>query len=618
MCGLLGILGLSPDIALGLSDVNAARDVMAPRGPDAADTLEDTDANGNRLFLSHRRLSIQDLSAAAEQPMVSASGSSAIIYNGEVYNTDELRYALTQKGIQCRTSSDTELILEGYEVWGTEVLQRLNGIFAFLIWDKRTNTAFVARDRIGVKPLYFTQKDGVFACASDLRALSRLGFCETIDGESLALYLMLGYVPTPRAIYNNVHKLEPGAYLEWSCGGTLKKNRYWSPPTDTDYETRAPISDLIDQVVEEQLLSDVPIGLFLSGGIDSSVIASSIASLDASKTTDLTALSIAYPGRQEDNEAPVARRTAQALGIEFFEMPLTHTEDFSYEAATRAVDEPLGYTALVSQCAISQLASERGLKCVLTGDGGDEVFAGYRWYVDETVEGFVEQRSLGLKRRLKQFMPRGRAKQLDSRVGQTFRRQSRLAFHAARVFPALRPDMVSALAMDISERHATDLLISTLESHDAPKLPEKRRLQRIDLATFCLDAVLPKVDRAGMAYGVEARPPLLDHRIVEWGLSHPITPTFDDQPKGVLRDMLTARGLGFLLDEPKRGFSLKLASAPDRKSSNNLISQSLPRLGLSDDWKTSVTGASEWLSIKLSTLLFLSIWESQNRSSASG
>lgn len=329
----------------------------------------------------------------------------------------------------------------------------------FLIWDREKNKAFIVRDRIGVKPLYFTSDTDVFACASDLRALSSLGFCEAIDRDALALYLMLGYVPTPRSIFRDVHKLEPGTFLEWSGSGALRQKRYWSAPTDTDYEEREPISDLIDRVVEEQLLSDVPIGPFLSGGIDSSVIASSIARLNASKTADLTALSIADPGRQQDNEAPVAKRTADALGIDFVEMPLERAEDFSYETATRAVDEPLGYTALVSQCAISKLAADRGLKCVLTGDGGDEVFGGYRWCDGSTVDDFVERRPDTLKRRLKSFTPRGLAARRDSRIGQEFRRQSPLAFHASRVFPALRPDQVAAMAQDISEAHATDLMM---------------------------------------------------------------------------------------------------------------------------------------------------------------
>ena len=200
----------------------------------------------------------------------------------------------------------------------------------------------------------------------------------------------------------------------------------------------------------------------------------------------------------------------------------------------------------------------------------------------------------------------------DATLGQAFRASSPFALHAFRLFPALRPDHVAALAADMDAEPCHALLMSALQTHDAPALPWKRRLQRSDLMTFCLDAVLPKVDRAGMAYSVEARPPLLDHRIVEWGLSHPITEGFDGTPKGALREILKARTLGFLLDEPKRGFSLKLSTPPDRRYAQGVIRGAVGGLGVSPRWKSVLHRGVERRAVKRDTLLFLSLWQAQN------
>ncbi|MGI1662805.1 asparagine synthase (glutamine-hydrolyzing) [Palleronia sp. KMU-117] len=608
----MAIFGLPEDAAIKAWHVDAARDLMAQRGPDASATLEDRDAAGRTLFLAHRRLSIQDLSLAADQPMTSASGRCSIVYNGEVYNTASLRQALRQHGVDCRTTSDTELILEGYELWGPAVVDRLNGMFAFAIWDRHANTAFLARDRIGVKPLYVAQVGGVLACASDARALRALGFGNGIDREALALYLMLGYVPAPRAIHAGIEKLDAGTTLRWAADGRVSQHTYWSAPTDSDYEgARVPLADLVDTVVEEHLLSDVPLGLFLSGGIDSSVIAASIAGLGPDLARNVSALTVAYPGQAASDEAPVARRTAEALGLRLTELPLTSASDHGYDMASASLDEPLAYNAIVSQSAISQLAAQTGLKCVISGDGGDEVFGGYRWYDPADLADFAPQRAAGLRGYLKSFSPRKKRAFRDAARGQAFRGISDLTLHAFRLFPALRPDHVAALMGDLTEARCTELLQDALSRHDAPRLDWKRRMQRIDLYTFCQDVVLPKVDRAGMAYSVEARPPLLDHRVIEWGLSHPVTDDFDGVPKAPLRAILRDRGLGFLLDEPKRGFSLKLGTGPDARQVRDTISGAMQPLGLRPDWEAIVHEQVEKRVYKLDTLLFLALWQAQ-------
>ena len=257
MCGILAVLGLSKDDKISRELVESARDVMRLRGPDAASVCEIETPGEKTCFLAHRRLSIQDLSEHAQQPMVSASGACIIVYNGEVYNTETLRHALKEKGVRCRTTSDTELILEAYEVWGPAVTTMLNGMFAFLIWDKRSNTAFLARDRIGIKPLYVARSGDVLACASDVRALRALGFGDGLNREAQAQYLMLGYVPAPNCIWSGIEKLEAGKSLTWSLDGAVSERTYWTAPEDTDYEaSRQPIGNLV--VLQQAIFILVP------------------------------------------------------------------------------------------------------------------------------------------------------------------------------------------------------------------------------------------------------------------------------------------------------------------------------------------------------------------------
>lgn len=608
MCGLLAVFAAPGKEALSLETVDYARDLMAQRGPDAAATVEILARNGATHTLAHRRLSIQDLSAKATQPMTSASGRCSIVYNGEVFNTATLREALSAEGITCRTTSDTELILEGYEAWRPKVVQKLNGMFAFAIWDHKDQSAFLARDRIGIKPLFIAHNSGGLSCASDMRVLKALGLGQDLDEEAQALFLMLGYVPTPRTIWSGIEKLPAGTTLRWRADGSVHKETYWSAPEDTDFEENGPdVSVLIDAVVEEQLLSDVPIGLFLSGGLDSSVIASSIAGLGPQSAKNITALTVAYPGSASHDEAPVALRTADQLGLNIQVLPLEIASHLSYEKSVDALDEPLAYNAVVSQTAISELAAQAGLKVVMTGDGGDEVFGGYRWYSDIGASEYIPPGTVFRLRSLKDCRTRRIKENWDFLRGRSYRRKSALHLHTQRLFPAFRSDQVAKLLPGFSEQVCEDLLCAALSPHIAPNLPAKRQLQRLDLYTFCQDVVLTKVDRAGMAFSVEARPPLLDHRIIEWGLSRPVADRYDAASKNPLRQMVRDRGLGFLLDEPKRGFSLKTSSGPSRKLVEETIDAQSTRLGLSPSWR-KVIKHSEVCHVKMDVLHFLSLW----------
>ena len=572
---------------------------MTARGPDDAGYSEISGPGQMLAQLGHRRLSIQDLSAAGAQPMRAAAGRYTIIYNGEIYNTAELRGALAEKGFVPRSTGDTELVLEGFAVWGPAVLDRLHGIFAFAIFDEETGAVFLARDRLGIKPLYVTQAPGSLAVSSDARALRDLGYGPALDPEALALYLMLGYVPSPRSIWTGIEKLEAGEWMWWHLDERVERGHYWRAPDATDTEgDSGELADLIDTVVEEQLLSDVPVGLFLSAGIDSSIIASSVAGL-GSLASKVCALSVSFPDNPARDEAAMAERTAAQLGLDIKRLALSGDPNQFHAEAMATLDEPLGFTAIATQAAVSRLAAEAGLKVVLSGDGGDEVFGGYRWY-DPLQTAAVPPRI-----RPMDFRTWARARDYDRDT--RFRQNSWLFDHAQSVLPSFRPDHVADMLEDMTLEHAVDLLETTLSRHDAPNLPAKRRAQRLDLMTFCSDAIVAKVDRAGMAYSIEARPPLLDHRIVEWGLSRPVTPAFDDEPKSPLRAILRARGLHHLVDLPKRGFSLNVQHRRSRLKYQRQIGPAMHLVGL-QRWRRNVDRSTHAVGTKRETLSLLAHW----------
>lgn len=547
MCGVIGLVGSIG--GLEEADLDAARDLMVRRGPDGAGS-ETVMTTAGPLRFGHRRLAILDLSEAGRQPMWSDCERCLITYNGEIYNAGPLRRELMARGRRFRSSCDTEVLVNGYAEWGPAVLDRLRGMFAFAIWDRAAETLFLARDRVGMKPLYVTQDGAGLAFASDLRALQALGLGDAPDPEALALYLVLGYVPAPWSMRRGIVKLSAGCCMTWRPGARAETRMWWAPPEATaaaapDLET---VESLIDAAVSEHLLSDAPVGVFLSGGLDSSLVASSAARAVAGVAAAPYAVTIAAPGSPDD-EAQIARATAAALGLGWESMALEVEAGVAlFDAAAAALDEPLAFSAIITQTAVSQLAARR-FKVMLSGDGGDEAFGGYRWY-DRLDEAFSPPPRRSPFRRIK---PRAA---LDIFAARSSRHRN-----LRRVADAFTPEQAAELVLGIAPARVAEMVDALLDRHDAPGLPLKRRLQRIDLMTFCADCICAKVDRAGMAYGLEVRPPLLDHRILEAGLSSPIDPAMDAQPKAMLRSILTRRGLDHLLAQPKRGFSLKNAAA---------------------------------------------------------
>ena len=590
----------------------SACDLMISRGPDGSGVVTLTDDVAGPIRLGHRRLAIVDTSDAGTQPMWSDCGRYILVYNGEVYNADALRSDLRDRGRRFSSLSDTEVIVNGYAEWGEEIVDKLCGMFAFAIWDTRNHCLFAARDRVGMKPLYVAEKNGNIALASDLRVLEHLGFTGDVDFDALGAYLMLGYVPTPLAIFAGARKLEAGSTLSWSPDKPYKTHTYWQAPeeaTGPQEPDIAELGNLVDTVTQDHLMSDVPVGVFLSGGLDSSLIASSLAATGS----DIQALTIGFSDAPDEDEAPIAEVTAQSLKMKITRLNLDSASTSEFvDAAFAALDEPLGYSAIISQMAISRLANKTGLKVVLSGDGGDEVFGGYRWY-DADMRAQLGQGITFIDRlaaRLSGPLPIRRLRRAASLCQeQSFVQRSELHRHLHAVFPSMRPDEVADVVSQVPAKHAEEVAISSLQRHDAPQLPLKRRLQRIDLMTFCEGSVLPKVDRTSMATGLEVRPPLLDHRIVEWGLSQPISNGMDAAPKNAVRTLLKRRGLGFLLAEKKRGFSLKGTSRLSTKNmTKDLWSGGEHQTLFKKNGETNLELKSHSYKMKIQSLYFFDQW----------
>jgi len=586
MCGIIGSVGENG----ARLNMQRALESMQHRGPDGSGEVALEGAN-NSVWFGHRRLAILDLSDAGAQPMWSDCGRYVITYNGEVYNSGELRAELEAAGRRFVSTCDTEVIVNGYAEWGDAIVTRLVGMFAFAVWDQEKEELFLARDRVGMKPLFYAATPAGITFASDANALRQIGSFDTLDPEALALFLVFGYVPSPFAIWRGMAKLPAAHCLTWRAkDGVVSCRAYWAPPDCID--GRVPGADeaeaLIDEVVSDHLLSDVPVGVFLSGGLDSSLIAS--CAVRADSDAQLRALTVGFPGTQDD-EMAIGATTAEAIGLKWEGFPLTSdmaTARFGPSIAT--LDEPFSYSAIVTQFAVSGRAATKN-KVMLSGDGGDEMFGGYRWYDNLDAQQKLRPNRFG------RLSPRAMLERFSAR--------SSRHRNLRRIAGAFAPEMAADIVANIKPSRVVALVDGLLDRYDAPGLPLKRRLQRIDLMTFCADCICTKIDRAGMAHSLEVRPPLLDHRIADFALSVPISPSYDGEPKAILRTILKRRGLGHLLTQPKRGFSFK---GTDGLQSEGTISQLNRNAAMAVDWQAKLGRPSKFTAGQTRAIDYLGKW----------
>jgi asparagine synthase (glutamine-hydrolysing) len=519
MCGIAGIIEFDPRREADPRLLRRMTDLIAHRGPDDAGHW----LSGG-VGLGHRRLSIIDLSAAGHQPMSSADGATWITYNGECYNYAELAASLRQRGHRFRSASDTEVILHLYEVMGEGFLEVIDGMFALAIWDARKQSLILARDRLGIKPLYYFADDRHFLFASEMKSLlADPRVAADIDPAALAEYFHLLSIPDARCILKGVHKLPPGHYLKVTRKG-VEQRRYWEIVIDPDRELSfedacAGFATRFQQAVRSHMVADVPVGAFLSGGVDSSSIVSAAAGV---ASAPIETFSITFPGLAEFDEGPYAVSVAAHCGARHHEMRLSPDLIEGLSRVAWHADEPFAISSAFALYFLAQLA-RRHVKVVLSGDGGDEVFAGYVWrHADFPPLGLPatarSQLALALRgvSMLAGLMPAIRR----SRRGSGHPRDERYL----RSFSCLQRDDLAQLLqpeLAVPVLHALQDNVVQRCLDTAPGQDQLDRKLYTDIKTTLVSEMLTKVDRMTMAHGLEARVPFLDHHLVSWAFTVP-------------------------------------------------------------------------------------------------
>ena len=650
MCGLAGVVAIREGAGAELSvTVQRMNQVLRHRGPDSDGIWVDAKAG---VALGHRRLAIIDLTEEGHQPMHSASGRFVIVYNGEIYNFGLLSAELKSLGQSFRGHSDTEVLLAAVETWGLEpALQKLVGMFAFALWDRRTQTLHLVRDRLGKKPLYFGWAGQDLVFASELKSFhEHPDFVPEVDRRALALFLRYGYVPVPHSIYCGVFKLKPGSSLSLPAAaiGALRTGNllthvrdYWSvaevaqrglaaPLALSEAEAVEQLDELLDRVIADRMVADVPLGALLSGGIDSSTV---VAFMQRRSARRIRTFSIGFHERGYD-EAAGAKRVADHLGTDHTELYVTPTEAQAVIPSLPEIyDEPFADSSQIPTFLLSQLARNE-VTVALSGDGGDEILGGYNRYV---LTSWVWQRMRlcprvirqGLAASLAMIPPAGWdkvARGLDRMVPRAAQ-QPRPGYQMAKFASLLAADgpdalyrLVTARWLEPSAVVLGDLEPPLAELAERPRLTDSTdRLMLSDAIGYLPDDILVKVDRASMAVSLEVRAPLLDHRLVEFAWRLPRTMKIRGREgKWVLRQVLYRHVPQELVDRPKQGFDVPLDTwlrGPLRDWAEGMLAPArlaaegfFDPLPIRDLWSQHLAGRRNW-AIRLWPILMFQAWQ---------
>jgi len=552
MCGIFGVFGTDSTRPADLQALRRMGEVLAHRGPDGSGLHTD-----QGLGVGMRRLSIIDLKTG-NQPLANEDGTVWVVFNGEIYNYRELTVELLAKGHRFSTASDTEVLVHLYEEHGEACVDKLRGMFVFAIWDQSRRTLFLARDRLGIKPLYYAQTAKGFIFGSELKAVAQSSWAPgEVDRRGLAAYLQYGYVPDPLTIVEGVAKLSPGHTLAVREGCAGAPRRYWDPtvffrtaePISREEEALELLWTALRDAVCSHLVSDVPVGAFLSGGVDSSTV---VAIMAAEAGVPVKTFTVGF---QEEgySELAYARRVAERFGTEHHELVVGPADLEVLDEVLRAFDEPFADPSSIPTYLLSRLARQH-VKVVLSGDGGDELFAGYDRYVVDR-----RRRHLGLLgdmglggglRSLSMLLP-------DGTPGKNFLYNLSLArmeryLDSISLFPprALR---------DLLDPTVAGEAVVELDTAPSVGLDPLSRLQDLDLRTYLPGDILTKVDRMSMANSLEARVPLLDHPLVEFACGLPVRLQFSSgETKYLLKRALRGRVPPEALIRPKQGFAVPL------------------------------------------------------------
>ena len=652
MCGLTGLLRVTADQTAGslVTAVTCMADTLRHRGPDDDGVWIDAAVG---VALGFRRLAIVDLSPAGHQPMLSASGRFVLVFNGEVYNHRELRERLQAEGAlpPLRGHSDTEIILACIEAWGMErAVRAFVGMFAFALWDRTERTLSLVRDRLGVKPLYYGRAGDTFLFGSELKALrAHPDFRAPIDRDSICLLMRYAYIAAPYSIYKGIYKLPQGTILTLRSGQreTPEPKPYWSvrqtiesgaaqPFRGDDQEALHRLDSLLRDAIGLRMIADVPLGVFLSGGVDSSTVA---ALMQAQSSRPIRTFSIGF-AEEAYNEAPHARAVACHLGTD-------HTELIVSPAEARAViprlptlyDEPFADSSQIPTLLVSELA-RRHVTVSLSGDGGDELFAGYNRYLWGSS---VWERMTHVPRPLRSLA--AGSLNLLSPHGWDALFNTMESFLPARFRQRTPGDKLVKLAAALGA-NSPDTLYRGLVSHcDAPEgtvigaqepatlltnptdwpcLPNFiDRMMYLDLCTYLPDDILVKVDRASMGVSLEAREPLLDHRLLEFAWQLPQTMKIrDGQGKWLLRQALYQYVPREFIERPKMGFAIPFDSwlrGPLRDWAEALLDEHrlqqegyLQAAPIRKKWREHLSGRRNWQYYLWNVLMFQA-WLEQTR-----
>ncbi len=567
MCGIVGILDLK-----GKREIN--RDLLAEmnetqfhRGPDEGGIHTE-----QGLGLAHRRLSIIDLSNG-QQPMHSQDGQAILTFNGEIYNFPILRKELEALGYVFQTHCDTEVILYAWQAWGEACVDRLRGMFAFAIWDRSNETLFLARDRLGIKPLFYTElTTGHFIFGSELKSLvAHPEFTKELESTAVEEYFGFGYVPDPKTIYKNVYKLEPGHFLSVKRRQkTYSPKQYWDVnftvnKFEDGNQTQEELIERLQEAVKIRMVADVPLGAFLSGGVDSSAIVAMMAGV-SNKSVNTCSISFGDP---KFNESQFADKIAKQYQTTHRVEQVEHDDFTLIDKLSSLYDEPYADSSALPTYRVCELAKKQ-VTVVLSGDGGDENLAGYRRHLWHTYE-----------ERMRSWLPNSIRQPVFGLMGRIYPKAdwAPQVFRAKSTFQSLARDSVAGYFHSVS--NSSDELRAKLFSHSfknelqgyqavevfrrhyhqAPTDNALSLVQYLDIKTYLPGDILTKVDRASMAHSLEVRVPLLDHHLVEWmaGLQ-PEMKLHGKEGKYIFKKSLEKYLPDDILYRPKMGFSIPLAS----------------------------------------------------------
>lgn len=575
MCGITGYWMRRGDPAAWLDDLGESVASLRLRGPDDSGVWV---RPGGRVALGHTRLAILDLSPMGHQPMRSADGALTMVFNGEVYNFAAIRAELESLGHRFRSTGDSEVVLASIQEWGMKAVDRFIGMFALAIWNERERRMTLLRDRMGVKPLHYAWNGNTFWFGSELKALRAFEtWPAEIDRDALAEYLQFGYISAPRSIYKGVSKLLPGHWLELGEVGEPALHRYWAPDAaaqelqGSEEELARQLEHLMTEAFRYRMVSDVPVGVFLSGGIDSSAVAGLLARRGEGEVHTFT---IGFDDPRF-NEAGHARRVAAHLGTRHTEKIVTAADMAQVLPQWADIfDEPFGDSSGVPTYLVAKMAREH-VKVALSADGGDEIFNGYAHY------GVVAERERAMAR-----WPHAARATLSRSLGVLGAGSLRTAAglmpmpmglrHATRRNVVERLEKLRVMLPDLDRKLIYDLAMSSWTPWDIRQLlgganaPRSTiagwgehfadRMAQRDMRHFLPDDILVKVDRTTMAAGLEGREPFLDYRLVEFALRLPMALRRGSLgPKHLLRRVLYRMVPRELVDRPKQGFGVPLA-----------------------------------------------------------